>query len=500
MSKIAEEKITMRKIVVSHYMPHEQQNEIKEICAGYSVNSSVGGKLVIFNSEHEISLECIETRNTQCSTSIPRNEAKSYLIEVLYPECQIANQLVSKILEVMCCYTKEEITAVVSDMPLLFEYSCQAHNRLNNVALIFRDHFLEENLGLMLAFIRLGVHPRNIWVLDKGDETLHRSEIANTFRKLEMNVGLLDNMHLEDLQYISNWEKDIESFVTAHTAKKVIVIDDGAIVTRMLKPTLQKKIAAVIELTEMGLRRIQGNNYLCPILNVAKSEAKRKLVYPEIASSVFIRIINLMRSEKIAGRPVIICGYGDMGKLLAKRFRDFGAKVVVYDNDVLALISAAECGYITYTQLVEAVKCEKPILVIGASGACSITRSAIELMQDGTYVTSGATADLSVFRDGLTSDDKSFEIDGYGTQYTIGGKRITVLGNGRSVNLYRSEAIPTKACDLFRTIIALTIVNAVQNTEQLVPGVNTSLVNQWIASSEVLKQYYRMYYEKKSIN
>ncbi len=149
----------------------------------------------------------------------------------------------------------------------------------------------------------------------------------------------------------------------------------------------------------MGLRRIRNSNFDYPytIIDAAKSKLKRSVTYREIANSILIRTIELLESAKVIGRAIVLLGYGDLGSILAERFRTWGVRVVVHDPGILRLIKAVEGGYKTYRDPVMAIDVEKPILIIGVSGYNSITQNMLDVMQDNTYVTAGATADTSIF-------------------------------------------------------------------------------------------------------
>ena len=61
-------------------------------------------------------------------------------------------------------------------------------------------------------------------------------------------------------------------------------------------------------------------------------------------------------------------------------------------------IEEAQKGFKTFRTLEEAVKYDKPFLIVGASGYNSISKEVIEQLEDGTFITSGATADLNIFK------------------------------------------------------------------------------------------------------
>ena len=163
----------------------------------------------------------------------------------------------------------------------------------------------------------------------------------------------------------------------------------------------------------------------------------------------------------------------------------------------MKLIQAAEEGFITYKTLEEAMKYEKPFIMIGASGEQSISKEVVMMLEDECYVTAGATADLSIFKEFEKEGVKYKFIPKYGTQYEINGKKITVLGNGRSVNLFDSESIPNRAIDIFKAGTLVTANMAIQEEKILNKKLQLDIVNKWIEDSKILELYYDLYLAKK---
>lgn len=408
-------------------------------------------------------------------------------------------ELIKAIDEVCTAYTDKEIKAIEESMPILKRYSGEKKNNLKGVAIIWRDHFLEENVGLLTSFVRMGVEPKDILAIDKGDSTKHREEITETFKKLGYQVDILDNTAVADDILIEDGKKLVKDFIEKRRDKKIVILDDGAIVSRILTLHSYDNVEAFVELTVTGLKRIKDldeDNLSYPVLNVAKSKLKRFITYKEISNTIFTRSIELLGGMKLVGRTVIQLGYGDLGEVLAERYRQYGARLIVIEPDVMKCIDAAEKGFTTFRTLEEAIKYEKPFLIVGASGYNSISKEVIEKLDDGTFITSGATADLKIFKEYEKDGCKYKEIPKYGTQYEINGKHITVLGNGRSVNLFDSEAIPNQSNDIFKAS-QLVVTDKIINTEHnLKNRVELDIVDQWIEESGILEQYYDLYFRK----
>jgi len=447
--------------------------------------------------KNELDIDFNSTTFPNRSFSVPKFSSQH--CEILI-NSDINDDIKEIIREICMEYSDDEMQAIINDMPIVNWYAQDNKETLKGVSIIWRDHFLEENIGLLNAFVTMGVNPNDILALDKGDQTQHRFEIRETFKKMGFHVEVLDNKTVMNDENNEIELNKIKLFIESRRDKKMIVIDDGAILSKIVNNRVYPNIKAVIELTEMGLRRINkfSNQLLYPVLNVAKTTLKRKIIYPEIANSIFTRIIQLLGGEKIVGRTILLCGYGDMGEIIAERFRSFGIKIIIYDSDVMKLIIAGEKGFNTYRNSVNAVKKEKPFLVIGSSGYKSITDELIKHLPDNSYVTAGATADLSVFVE-YENTNKAIvnKISNYGTQYYIYDKHISVLGNGRSVNLFNSESIPNKSNDIFKAAIVVAVNKAINENIELKNQVNLNIVEDWILESKILDVYYDMYLNKE---
>lgn len=409
-------------------------------------------------------------------------------------------ELTNKIEDICTAYTDREIEAIEETMPILKKYSEERKKNLEGVAIIWRDHFLEENVGLLTSMVRMGVKPEDVLAIDKGDSTKHRQEITATFKKLGYQVDVLDNTAVANDILIEDGKRLIREFIDKRKDKKIVILDDGAIVSRILTLHNYENVEAFVELTVTGLKRIgelKENELPYPVLNVAKSKLKRFITYKEIANTIFTRSIELLAGEKLVGRTVIQLGYGDLGEVLADRYSQYGARVIVIEPDVMKCIEAAEKGFTTFRTLEEAVKYDKPFLIVGASGYNSISKEVIEQLEDGTFITSGATADLNIFKEYEKEGCKYKAIHKYGTQYEINGKKITVLGNGRSVNLFDSEAIPNRSNDIFKASQLVVTDKIINGKDDLRNQVELDIVDKWIDESNILEEYYNLYFKRK---
>lgn len=76
-------------------------------------------------------------------------------------------------------------------------------------------------------------------------------------------------------------------------------------------------------------------------------------------------------------------------------------------------------------------------------------------------------------------------------------KKITVLGNGRSVNLFDSEAIPNKSNDIFKASQLVVTDKIINEKHNLKNQVELDIVDRWIDESNILEEYYDLYFRKR---
>lgn len=125
---------------------------------------------------------------------------------------------------------------------------------------------------------------------------------------------------------------------------------------------------------------------------------RRKTGYAEIADSCLRRLRSLLPAVKFIGRSLLLLGFGALGSRLAPLLRAQGCRVCVVDTDMLALITAAEAGYCAHRTAAEALKCARPLLVLGTTGEVALSVADLEMLPDGSFLAPFATRDFSVLR------------------------------------------------------------------------------------------------------
>ncbi|WP_307853150.1 phosphotransferase [Kitasatospora sp. RG8] len=397
-------------------------------------------------------------------------------------------------------YTDSELAGIRDAMPLLERYS-SPQPAFDDWALLFRDHYLEHSTGFVLAMERAGIPAEWIFALDKGDQTWNRDRVHATFLARGYRSDILDNTAVNDPDAhqaeLARVGADIDAFLdSAHAAgRRVLVVDDGGLLARGYGTVTAPHTAdAALELTVSGIKRIAAAGELAiPVLNLARSQVKSRLGYREIADSCLRRVRTLLPDRKIIGRRVLLLGHGTLGSLLATQLRDLGCRVDVVDTDLPALIDAAENGFTTYRTARQALSSSTPFLVVGTTGEVALTEADLSALPDGVLLAPFATRDFSVLTEGPRRAGAT-EIPGIGLRFDLpGGRTATLLGNGRSMNLFQADSIPTQGYDAYRAGTLIAAATLCADPDRVPAGLHTGPADAAIAGAGLWDAYYDLY-------
>ncbi|MGW2250691.1 hypothetical protein ACWCXH_10875 [Kitasatospora sp. NPDC001660] len=399
--------------------------------------------------------------------------------------------------------TAEEADGVWSSMPLLRHFADRGE-QIQDWALVFRDHYVENSVGFLLAAERAGIPQEWIYALAKGDRTSGRHRVHAWFRARGYRSAVLDNSVIDgtapgqEVAAARQVAADVDRFIAAaHRAgRRVLVVDDGGLLARGAGPSrlVTEPVDAVVELTVSGLKRIgAGPPPAVPVFNVARSQLKSLLSYEEIADSCLRRLRELLPGQKFIGRRVVAVGFGTLGSRLARRLRSVGCRVTVVDTDTLALIQAAEQGFETEPTLHAALRRCAPFLVTGSTGEPLLRPEDLPLLPDGVLLAGFATKDFSILSTGGAGTPED-ALTGVGIRYRLpGGGAATLLGDGRSLNLFDYEGIPNSGYDAYRAGTLIAVRELCRRADTLAPGVHVREVDEAVRSAGLFEAYYDTY-------
>ena len=222
-----------------------------------------------------------------------------------------------------------------------------------------------------------------------------------------------------------------------------MILDDGGDLTNMvldLYPELVKDIKGLSEETTTGVHRLyermKNGTLPLPAINVNDSVTKSKFDNKYGCKESAVDAIRRATDIMLAGKRVVVCGYGDVGKGTAASFRGAGAIVTVTEIDPICALQAAMDGY-EVKRLATVV--DNADIVITATGNKDILRKEHFLaMKDKAIVCNIGHFDNEIDVAWLNKNygaSKS-EIKPQVDCYTLeGGKQLIVLAEGRLVNL-----------------------------------------------------------------
>jgi S-adenosylhomocysteine hydrolase len=404
-------------------------------------------------------------------------------------------------------HSSSELERIRAHLPLLDRYVSSGLD-FKRWALIVRDHYVENTLGLVLGAHRAGIPADMIYALAKGDRTHGRDRIHATLLAHGIASSVLDNTAINapatHVIELAAARVSVDAFIdNAHAAgRQVLVIDDGGFIAQGYgNHDAPRSIDAALELTVSGLKRIGSAGPLAiPVLNLARSELKTRLGYPEIADSCARRLRALLPAHKLSGRSVLVLGFGQLGSRLAGNLRAEGAQVHVVDADPLVLITAAEAGYTTHRCVADALREASPFLVVGTSGDDAITATDLALLPNDVFLAPFATKDFSLLATAPYADQATL-IPGVGRRYRIDdGRHVTVLGDGRSLNLFEADAIPNQGYDAYRAGTLIAAEWLCHNAGQLTPGMHVEIVDDIVRASGLYEAYYDTYLARPPVS
>ncbi len=221
-----------------------------------------------------------------------------------------------------------------------------------------------------------------------------------------------------------------------------MILDDGGDLTNMVfdkYPELAQGIRGLSEETTTGVHRLyermRKGTLVMPAINVNDSVTKSKFDNKYGCKESLVDAIRRATDVMMAGKVAVVAGYGDVGKGSAASLRGAGARVIVTEIDPICALQAAMDGY-EVKPMMEAVK-EVDIIVTATGNKDIIHGKHFEAMKDKAIVCNIGHFDNEIDVAWLNKNhgQSKIEIKPQVDMYTIGGKDIILLAEGRLVNL-----------------------------------------------------------------
>ncbi len=250
--------------------------------------------------------------------------------------------------------------------------------------------------------------------------------------------------------YKGESKEDYYKYLNAVIATKPhITIDDGCDLVSEIHskhPQLIRDIIGGAEETSTGVIRLKAMEkdgaLKYPV--IAVNESKTKHLMDNVKGTGQSTIDGILRATNIilAGRNFVICGYGDCGKGLAKRAQGMDAHVIVTEVDPFRALQAVMDGFRVMPIRKAAEIGDVFVTVTGNKNVIDVEH--MKLMKDGGILANSGHFDAEININGLrkvASGER--KIRPFMDEFTLNGKRIYILGEGRLINLAAAEGHPS---------------------------------------------------------
>lgn len=295
-----------------------------------------------------------------------------------------------------------------------------------------------------------------------------------------VSIALRDHFDLET--YAKKGESDEEYY---HNLNAVLdlqpdfVIDDGADLITMLHTTRREVLGNVKggnEETTTGVVRLRSmaneSKLEFPVISV--NDAHMKFMFDnrygtgQSTFDGFMNATNLL----IAGKRLVVAGYGWCGRGIAMRAKGLGANVAVTEVDPIRAIEARMDGF-AVMPMIEAVKTAD--IIITATGNKDIIRAEhFQVMKDGCVMGNSGHFDNEIRKDVLTTlTGQPVKVREFVDQYNFAdGRKVYLIADGRLMNLSSGQGHPVEIMDMSFAIQALSAEYLVKNHQSLTAGVH----------------------------
>ncbi|MCO4820968.1 MAG: adenosylhomocysteinase [Flavobacteriaceae bacterium] len=221
-----------------------------------------------------------------------------------------------------------------------------------------------------------------------------------------------------------------------------MILDDGGDLTNMVLdryPELVDGINGLSEETTTGVHRLydrmKAGTLPMPAINVNDSVTKSKFDNKYGCRESAVDAIRRATDVMLAGKRVVVCGYGDVGKGTAASFKGAGSIVTVTEIDPICALQAAMDGF--EVKQLESVVANADIVITTTGNKDIVCGQHFEAMKDKTIVCNIGHFDNEIDmawlnnNHGHTKDVIKPQVD----KYNVNGKDVIILAQGRLVNL-----------------------------------------------------------------
>jgi adenosylhomocysteinase len=254
-----------------------------------------------------------------------------------------------------------------------------------------------------------------------------------------------------------------------------VTMDDGAdLVTTILtkRDDLAGDMVASLEETTTGVIRLRAmqRGGVLKFAVFAVNDADTKHLFDNRYGTGQSTMDAILRATQmlVAGKMVVVAGFGMCGRGVAMRMRGMGAKVVISEVDPLRALEAAMEGYEVLPMSEAAPRGDLFVTVTGNTDV--LRREHFEVMKSGAFVANAGHFNVEINIDDLAdlASDIRRDVHESVDEFVLeDGRSVYLLGEGRLVNLAAAEGHPACVMDMSFSLQALTAAHAVRSAERL---------------------------------
>ncbi|MEB3765559.1 MAG: adenosylhomocysteinase [Desulfurococcales archaeon] len=257
-----------------------------------------------------------------------------------------------------------------------------------------------------------------------------------------------------------------------------LVVDDGGDLHAYLhdkRPDIAEKILGGTEETTTGVIRLRAmeKEGVLKYPVIAVNDAYTKFLFDNRYGTGQSTVDGILRATNIliAGRKVVVAGYGWVGRGIAMRMRGMGARVIVVEADPIRALEAVMDGFDVMDM--ESAAEIGEIFVTATGNAKVIRKEHFEKMRDGAILANSGHFNIEIDVQALEEISVSKRrIRKYIEEYKLAnGKKLYLLAEGRLVNLVAAEGHPSEVMDMSFANQAQALLYILENKDELQPKV-----------------------------
>jgi len=272
-------------------------------------------------------------------------------------------------------------------------------------------------------------------------------------------------------------ERDAELARGFFQTRPDILLDDGAELIRLAHrehPDLVEDMLGAAEETTSGVQalRVMHEQGVLKIPVIAVSDSRIKHLFDNVygtGQSCVMALLDITNLQ-LAGRLVMVVGYGWVGQGVARHAAALGARVIVSEIDAVKALQALHDGHRVQSLSDAAPDVEIVFAATGVAGA--VTRAQVERMQDGVILCTAGGGAFELPMGYLNALGTATEVRPSVTEYaTPAGKTVLVIGQGDCLNCSDAEGNPIEVMDLSLSLQAFAAEGIATEGRNRPPGI-----------------------------